>query len=39
MNVLRPLPRARSYGWLHHLATLLPDTDPSTFNDDEALDL
>ena len=39
MNILRPLPRARSSGRLHHLATLLPDTDPSTFNDDEPLDL
>uniref|UniRef100_A0A804PNX6 Zinc finger (C3HC4-type RING finger) family protein n=1 Tax=Zea mays TaxID=4577 RepID=A0A804PNX6_MAIZE len=34
-----PLPRARSFGRLHHLATLLPDADPGTFNDDEPLDL
>ncbi|XP_062221628.1 E3 ubiquitin-protein ligase WAV3-like [Phragmites australis] len=39
MTILRPLPRARSSGRLHHLTTLLPDTDPSTFNDDEPLDL
>ncbi|CAN6279668.1 unnamed protein product [Urochloa humidicola] len=39
MNILRPLPRARSSGRLHHLAALLPDNDPSTFNDDEPLEL
>ncbi|KAL6912289.1 hypothetical protein ACP4OV_001094 [Aristida adscensionis] len=38
MTILRPLPRARSSGRLHHLTSLLPDTDPSIFNDDEPLD-
>ncbi|KAL6635309.1 hypothetical protein ACP70R_027980 [Stipagrostis hirtigluma subsp. patula] len=39
MTIVRPLPRARSSGRLHHLTSLLPDTDPSIFNDDEPLDL
>ncbi|KAL5211767.1 hypothetical protein ABZP36_022614 [Zizania latifolia] len=39
MTILRPLPRARSSGRLHHMTTLLPDTDRSVFNDDEPLDL
>ncbi|GJM87188.1 hypothetical protein PR202_ga03116 [Eleusine coracana subsp. coracana] len=39
MTILRPLPRARSSGRLHHLTALLTDNDPSTFNDDEPLDL
>ncbi|KAG8072835.1 hypothetical protein GUJ93_ZPchr0006g43361 [Zizania palustris] len=38
MTILRPLPRARSSGRLHHMTTLLPDTDHSVFNDDEPLD-
>ncbi|KAL5208278.1 hypothetical protein ABZP36_032713 [Zizania latifolia] len=38
MTILRPLPRARSSGQLHHMTTLLPDTDRSVFNDDEPLD-
>ncbi|KAI4982927.1 hypothetical protein ZWY2020_023419 [Hordeum vulgare] len=39
MTLLRPLPRARSSGRLHHVTCLLPDTDRSVFNDDEPLDL
>uniref|UniRef100_A0A0E0K6K3 RING-type domain-containing protein n=1 Tax=Oryza punctata TaxID=4537 RepID=A0A0E0K6K3_ORYPU len=38
MTILRPLPRARSSGRLHHMTSLLPDTDRSVFNDDEPLD-
>ncbi|XP_047082889.1 E3 ubiquitin-protein ligase WAV3-like [Lolium rigidum] len=39
MTLLRPLPRARSSGRLHHVTCLLPDTDRTIFNDDEPLDL
>jgi hypothetical protein len=39
MTILRPVPRARSSGRLHHLTPLLHDNDPSTYNDDEPLDL
>lgn len=39
MTLLRPLPRARSSGRLHHVTSLLPDTDRSIFNDDEPLEL
>jgi uncharacterized protein YegL len=39
MTILRPVPRARSSGRFHHLTPLLHDNDPSTYNDDEPLDL